>query len=303
MQSIQWRMNPFAVAQKTHMTQGGALGYEAQLVNAVITTLAPIKTRPEFEFFGDWSKIIGKVEERKSDKGGKYYVATWKKEDEEGLGVRCRATFIGESEPREVECLLTQCYPRFSTQWATDPQQQITYAAVRKWGRRYSPDVILGVYTPEELEAIPPGAEKHMGTAEVVADAKPARKVDAVSAALKRKRLEAPTLDAVLGQIKAATTPAEMETAAGECAKLANAADKDIARKAWSDRLAEHKKAAAGPSYAEIADQIRSADSATTIAEAQDLIRSVKDEQQRAELGELATQRLAELAPMVEGAV
>lgn len=53
------------------------------MVNAVTTTLAPIKARPEFEFFGDWSKIIGNVEGRKSDKVGKYNVATWKKEDEE----------------------------------------------------------------------------------------------------------------------------------------------------------------------------------------------------------------------------
>ncbi|MCP6059724.1 recombinase RecT, partial [Klebsiella pneumoniae] len=33
MQAAQWGMNPFAVAQKTHVING-ALGYEAQLVNA-----------------------------------------------------------------------------------------------------------------------------------------------------------------------------------------------------------------------------------------------------------------------------
>ena len=31
------------------------------------------------------------------------------------------------------------------------PQEQIGYLAVRKWARRYTPDVLLGVYTPEEL--------------------------------------------------------------------------------------------------------------------------------------------------------
>lgn len=43
MQAVQWGMNPFAVAQKTHFVSG-KIGYEAQLVNAVITALAPPKT-------------------------------------------------------------------------------------------------------------------------------------------------------------------------------------------------------------------------------------------------------------------
>ena len=34
-QATNWGMNPFAVAQKTHIVNG-ALGYEAQLVNAVV---------------------------------------------------------------------------------------------------------------------------------------------------------------------------------------------------------------------------------------------------------------------------
>ena len=45
MQAAQWGMNPFAVAQKTHLTQGGQLGYEAQLVNAVITSNGPFDGR------------------------------------------------------------------------------------------------------------------------------------------------------------------------------------------------------------------------------------------------------------------
>lgn len=165
-----WSMNPFAVAQKTHISQSGALGYEAQLVNAAITTLAPIQQRPDYEFLGDWSKILGKVEEREGKSGGKYFGATWKKVDEDGLGVIVRCTLKGESAPREVQVMLTQAYPRFSTQWATDPQQQICYLAIRKWARRFTPDVLLGVYTPEELSEAP---MKHMGTAEVVKAKRP----------------------------------------------------------------------------------------------------------------------------------
>lgn len=155
MQAAQWKMNPFAVAQKTHLSQSGQLGYEAQLINAVIVSCGAITGQPEFEFIGNWSKILGKVEERKSDKGGKYYVATYNKADEEGLGVICTATLRGESGPRQITVMLTQCYPRFSTQWATDPQQQITYVAVRKFARRYAPGAILGVYDVDELDTPP----------------------------------------------------------------------------------------------------------------------------------------------------
>lgn len=165
MQAAQWGMNPFAVAQKTHLTQGGQLGYEAQLVNAVVANRAPVKNRLNYHFFGNWDQIIGKVQERASANGkGKYYVAAWNLSDEEGLGVEVSATLVGEDEPRTLRLLLRQCYPRFSTQWATDPQQQITYAATKKWARRYCPDVILGVYTPDELEAFA-GDEREVGPA------------------------------------------------------------------------------------------------------------------------------------------
>src|SRR5574340_1148261 len=37
-QALGWKMNPFAVAQKTHLSQSGALGYEAQLVSAALVS-------------------------------------------------------------------------------------------------------------------------------------------------------------------------------------------------------------------------------------------------------------------------
>lgn len=154
MQSVQWRMNPFAVAQKTHLVNG-ILGYEAQLVNAVINTMAPTKDRIHYEWYGDWSKVIGKFEIKTSNKDGKtseYRVPGWKLDDEEGLGIRVWATLKGETEPRELELLLAQARTRNSPLWADDPRQQLAYLAVKRWSRLYTPDVILGVYTQDELE-------------------------------------------------------------------------------------------------------------------------------------------------------
>lgn len=309
MQAAQWEMNPYAVAQKTHLTQGGALGYEAQLINAVVITRAPIQKRPEFKFVGDWSKILGKVKEERGQSGGKYYVAAWDKADEAGLGVECSVLFNGETEPRRVEVLLSQCWPRFSTQWATDPQQQITYAAVRKLGRRYAPDVILGVYTPEELEEGPPPSERDMGKAEVVDTASMAANVRSKLAGDRKPapaKAKAPTLDDVLTAIRAATTPEQMSEAAGKCAALLDPAEKETGRAAYRERLnalkaqaqaqtQESGETSAGPTYADIADQIGKAQSTAALAAARDLIRSVRDDTQRSELVLLADRREGEL--------
>ena len=158
MQALQWNMNPFAVAQKTHLVNG-VLGYEAQLVNAAITSIAPTKNRINFEWFGDWSKIIGNFKEvesrtKKDDDGHpkKYRVPAWDISAEKGLGVRVWATLKGENEPRALELFMTQARTRNSTLWVDDPKQQLAYLAIKRWARLHTPDVILGVYTPDELE-------------------------------------------------------------------------------------------------------------------------------------------------------
>ncbi|OTG58640.1 hypothetical protein B9T36_09800 [Acinetobacter sp. ANC 4204] len=133
MQSAQWQMDPFAVAQKTHQING-VLGYEAQLVNAVITNRAPITGRLNFEWYGDWAKINGK-EDKSWDKG----IKVW-------------ATLKGEASPREIDISMGQVGSvRNSPLWVSDPRQQLAYLAIKRWSRLYTPDVILGVYTPDEI--------------------------------------------------------------------------------------------------------------------------------------------------------
>ncbi|MGF6234173.1 hypothetical protein ABIE02_000278 [Leclercia sp. 1548] len=150
MQAAQWQMNPFAVAQKTHLING-VLGYEAQLVNAVISRSGVLANRFEYEWYGPWEKIIGKFNIRKGDKG-EYRVPGWTMADEAGIGIVIRATLKGEDQPRELDLLLAQARTRNSTLWADDPRQQLAYLAVKRWARLFCPDVILGVYTPDELE-------------------------------------------------------------------------------------------------------------------------------------------------------
>ncbi|MBY0243032.1 MAG: recombinase RecT [Burkholderiaceae bacterium] len=164
MQAVQWRMNPFAVAQKTHLVNG-TLGYEAQLVNAVIQSSGVTLDRFNYEWYGPWERIIGKTKVCTAPAKGKPGEQGYKKEyqyripdydlkDEEGLGVRVWATLRGEAEPRVLDLLLVQASVRNSPLWASDPKQQLAYLAVKRWTRLYSPDVILGVYTPDELDEV-----------------------------------------------------------------------------------------------------------------------------------------------------
>ncbi len=163
MQAMNWKMNPFSVAQKTFFISG-KIGYEAQLVAAAITNSGAVVGNFGFEWFGPWEKVIGKFDIRKSDKGD-YRVPGWKLEDEAGIGIRCWNTLRGESEPRVLELLLAQARTRNSTLWADDPKQQLAYLAQKRWARLYAPGVILGVYTPDELDQ---PTERDMGAAEIV---------------------------------------------------------------------------------------------------------------------------------------
>lgn len=171
LQSMQWGINPFAAAQKTHLVNG-VLGYEAQLVAAVINCSGVVSDRFNFEWFGDWHKIVGRFKEvtsrvKKDDNGEpkKYIVPAWDQSDEVGLGVRVWATLKGESKPRSLELLMTQARTRNSTLWAEDPKQQLAYLSEKRWARLYAPDVILGVYTADELSA---PTSIFMGQADVI---------------------------------------------------------------------------------------------------------------------------------------
>lgn len=141
-QAAQWRMNPFVVVQKTHIVNG-ALGYEAQLINAVITSMNVTKDRFRYEYVGDWDA---------------YRKSGFAKAKEVGCGVNVGATLQGETEirwmpfPLYMESVIT----RNSPLWSTNPQQQLGYLAVKYWVRLYAPDAILGVYSDDELAVTEP---------------------------------------------------------------------------------------------------------------------------------------------------
>ena len=124
MQATEWGMNPFTVAQKTHLVSG-TLGYEAQLVIAVLQTTGAIRGRFSFEYQG------------------------------EGQTLQCRAGAIpgGEKEVVWSEWLaFSMVKVKNSPLWTANPKQQMGYLQAKNWARLYAPGAILGVYSADELE-------------------------------------------------------------------------------------------------------------------------------------------------------
>ena len=126
-QASNWGMNPFAVAQKTHLVNG-VLGYEAQLVNAVVQTSGAIQGGFHYEYQG------------------------------EGNSLACRvgAVIKGNKEITWGEYLkFADVITKNSPVWKSNPKQQLGYLQVKNWARLYCPAAILGVYTDDELQNIP----------------------------------------------------------------------------------------------------------------------------------------------------
>jgi len=149
--SLQWGgLNPWDVASKTSLMNGSTLAYDAQLVTAVINSSPLLESRLKPSFEGDWSSVMGKCTQGKNAKGHKTFTKQWKPEAEEGLSVTVSGTLKGQNDPTTLTVKLNEVVDRVSSNWVVNPRQQLVYLVEKQWARMYAPDIILGVYTPDE---------------------------------------------------------------------------------------------------------------------------------------------------------
>jgi hypothetical protein len=148
-QSIVWRLSPYAVAACTYETPGGRIGYEGKLVQAVLEASGQLEGGITFVHYGDWNKIKGNfaIEKKKNRNGyeNEVPVARWSPDDEIGVGVTVSAHLKKETAPRTLNFDLRTAFPRNSTLWSLRPEQQICYAAVRAFANMVMPGLLLGV--------------------------------------------------------------------------------------------------------------------------------------------------------------
>jgi hypothetical protein len=123
-QAMRWNMSPFAVAQCTSVIQG-RLMFEGKLVSAAVQTCGILAGRLKFAFTGEGNT--------------RSIIVTGEIKGEIG-------------DPREITVRLADAKTT-NGMWVKQPDQQLVYFATRAWARRHTPEVMLGVYSPEEFPA------------------------------------------------------------------------------------------------------------------------------------------------------
>lgn len=137
-QAARWRMDPIMVALKTYFTErkggpnaGLLVGYEAQLVHALVESDPDLVEPLDFQFgYSDPKKTLAQFRFCKV------------------IGILRTAR-----KPRNLTTpTVGQIKIKNSPLWFSDPDQQLSYYGARAWARRYRPGRLLGVYTRDEID-------------------------------------------------------------------------------------------------------------------------------------------------------
>lgn len=124
MQSARWGLDPFAVASKSYFVND-RMAYEAQLVISVLNTSGVLKGRLDYQW------------------------------DPQETDLVCTVTGTLKSDPtrpKSIEQGMASIKVKNSPLWQAAPRQQLGYYAARMWARLYAPEVLLGVYTVDEIQ-------------------------------------------------------------------------------------------------------------------------------------------------------
>lgn len=125
MQAQRWGMDAVSVAQCTSVVKG-KLCYEGKLVAAALYAMGAIDGRLSYQFAGKGDDrtvtVTGRPRGTSQDQSVEGNVGNWKTDN---------------------------------GNWKKSPDDMLVYRGTRQWARRYAPEALLGVYTPDELEDVP----------------------------------------------------------------------------------------------------------------------------------------------------
>lgn len=125
MQAQRWGMDAMSVAQCTSVVHD-KLCYEGKLVAAALYAMGAIDGRLRYEF--------------------------------SGTGLGRSVTVTGRPHGSPIEQSVTGTVVDWQTSnenWKKLPDDMLVYRGTRQWARRYAPEALLGVYTPDEIEDAP----------------------------------------------------------------------------------------------------------------------------------------------------
>lgn len=121
-QAMRFKMSPFAVAQCTSVISG-KLMLEGKLVAAAVQSSGALDGRLSYDFTGEG--------------------------DNRTITVKGRLR--GEADTRDIVVKMKDAKTT-NGMWVKQPDQQLVYFATRAWARRHVPEVMLGVYSPDEFD-------------------------------------------------------------------------------------------------------------------------------------------------------
>jgi len=130
--AMRWGMSPFAVAQGTSVISG-KLMLEGKMVAAAVETSGAIVGHIDYSYAGEG----------------------------EARAITVSATRRGETAARTITVTLKEARTN-NEMWKRQPDQQLAYHGVRVWARRWTPSVILGVYSREEMGPIIEGQSEEV---------------------------------------------------------------------------------------------------------------------------------------------
>lgn len=183
MQAQRWGMDVLSVAQCTSIVSG-KLCYEGKLVAAVIYSMGAIQGRLRYEYSGE--------------------------------GIDRKITVTGRPSGMDDEQVVEGTVKGWKTsndQWTKQPDDMLVYRGTRQWARRYAPEALLGVYTPDEIDE----SEPQPRAVQVVSNA-PAAYPDADFAANLPKWRDAilsgkKTADAIIAMVESKGALTELQRA------------------------------------------------------------------------------------------
>lgn len=136
-QSVRWGLDPFAVASCCSLVRG-KLMFEGKLVAAV---------------------LAAKLNEQ--------LIYEWNDKQGDAFGIRVTGSPDSAGNPRVIEGTVGQWKTNGAgSPWSkpADHRRQLAYRGTRDWTRLYEPAVLLGVYTPDEMDGLEEGARAARAT-------------------------------------------------------------------------------------------------------------------------------------------
>jgi hypothetical protein len=156
-QAVRWGADIFAVAAETYVV-GNKLGYQGKLIAAIVNTRAGL-SKPLSIMYGpgkgdDLAAVVfAKREGDVSDDAYELLEAYTDQED------RVAARKLLRMGVEAVRLTVAQAKTK-NDMWWKDPEQKLWYTGCTKWARRYTPELMLGILSNDDLDLM---REREMG--------------------------------------------------------------------------------------------------------------------------------------------